>query len=175
MSVYEDSGVCARVAEIGQKIVDASGNQFGFSFHFYVLNSPDVTTFSAPGGPVYVTTGLLRHLQSEDELAVMLGHEIAHINKRHMMKTEGSERSKIFWGRVFVVGSVAAGIFAGAAVQIATAKAFTNTVAIAPQRAICFSSNTVQLLSTCQLDLRGCGIWNGKRRRDAIEPVLPRL
>lgn len=132
MSVYEDSDVCARVAEIGQKMVAASGNPSGFSFHFYVLNSPDVTTFSAPGGPVYVTTGLLQHLKSEDELAVVLGHEIAHINERHMMKTETSERSKIFWGRVLIVGAVAGGAFAGAVVQVETAKALTNTVAMVP-------------------------------------------
>jgi predicted Zn-dependent protease len=128
--LYEDSDVCARVAEIGQKVVAASGNQSGFTFHFYVLNSPDVTTFSAPGGPVYVTTGLLRHLQSEDELAVMLGHEIAHINERHLMKMESSERSKIFWGRVLIVGAQAAGVFAGAAVQVETAKSLTTVVGV---------------------------------------------
>jgi len=131
--LYENSEVCARVDEIGQKVVAASGNRLGLSFHFYVLNSPDVTSFSAPGGQVYVTTGLLRHLKSEDELAVMLGHEIAHINERHMMRTESSERSKIFWSRVLIVGSQAGGIFAGAALSQYTAKALTTYTAVGIQ------------------------------------------
>ncbi len=48
--LYEDSEVCARVSEIGQKVVTASGNPAAYSFRFYVLNSPDATTFSALHG-----------------------------------------------------------------------------------------------------------------------------
>lgn len=130
--LYEDSDVCARVAEIGQKVVAASGNESGLSFHFYVLNSPDATTFSSPNGSVYVTTGLLRHLQSKDELAVMLAHEIGHVNMRHMMKTEASERDRKIWGYVIAVSIQAAGAFAGAAVQVQTAKGLSTTYAIVP-------------------------------------------
>ncbi len=142
--LYEDSDVCARVAEIGQKVIVASGNEHGLPFHFYVLNSPDVTTFSSPNGAVYVTTGLLRHLQSEDELAVMLGHEIAHINLRHMMKTEASERDKVIWGYVLAVGIQAAGAFASAAVQVYTAKGLSTTVAMVPAGRTAAFSTTVR-------------------------------
>jgi predicted Zn-dependent protease len=115
--LYEDSDVCARVADIGQKIVTASGDKPGFAYSFYVLNSADVTAFSAPGGHVYVTTGLLRHLQSEDELAVVLGHEIAHVNEHHLMRTEMSVRTKKFWEIMLYAGSQAAAIYVGVLVQ----------------------------------------------------------
>ena len=129
--VYENKEICARVAEIGQKVVAASGNEHGFPYRFYVLNSPDVTAFSVPGGAVYVTAGLLRHLHSEDELAAILSHEIAHVNMRHMMQTEHSEHSKIFWSRVLVVGAVAAGTFAGAAAQVGAANSFARASSFA--------------------------------------------
>jgi predicted Zn-dependent protease len=126
--LYEDSEVCARVNEIGQKVVAASGNPSAYSFRFYVLNSPDATTFSAPGGPVYITTGLLSHLKSEDELAAILGHEIAHVNERHLMRIESSERSKVFWGRVLIVGIDAAAIFGSAALQAEAARGSTVVI-----------------------------------------------
>lgn len=131
-ALYEDPEVCARVTEIGSKIVAASGNENGVQFRFYVLNNPDVTTFSAPNGSVYVTTGLLRHLRSEDELAAMLGHEVAHIEKRHLMNAERSERRRNIMEKALVVGIVAAGAFASAAVAVESAKAFTQTTAIIP-------------------------------------------
>jgi len=141
--LYEDSEVCARVSEIGQRVVTASGNPSGYSFRFYVLNSPDVTTFSAPGGPVYITTALLSHLTSEDELAVILGHEIAHVNERHLMKIESSERSKVFWGRVLIVGVDAAAIFGSAVLQAEASRAFSSTV-VFPGGASATSTTTIR-------------------------------
>lgn len=128
--LYEDQKVCARVAEVGQKVVTASGNSSGFTFHFYVLNTPEVTAFSVPGGDVYVTTGLLRHLTSEDELAVVLGHEIAHINERHLMKTESAARAKTRWTIVLELGIIAASAYAAGLVAAETASFTTQTVGI---------------------------------------------
>ena len=114
---YEDSEVCSRVAEVGRKVVAASGNKRGFDYTFYVLNSSDVTAFSAPGGRVYVTTGLLGHLESEDELAAVLGHEIAHVDERHLMQTEMSARERVVWQTGLQVGSIAAASIASTLVQ----------------------------------------------------------
>jgi predicted Zn-dependent protease len=50
---------------------------------FRVLDSPTVNAMALPGGYIYVTRGLLAHLNSEDQLAVVLGHEIGHITARH--------------------------------------------------------------------------------------------
>ncbi|MFB6097588.1 MAG: M48 family metalloprotease [Salinibacter sp.] len=52
-------------------------------FHFRVLDSPVINAFALPGGYVYVTRGLLAHLNNEAQLAVVLGHEIAHVAARH--------------------------------------------------------------------------------------------
>ncbi len=128
--LYEDSDVCARVAEIGQKVVAAAGNKRGFSYSFYVLNSSDVTSFSAPGGHVYVTTGLLRHQESEDELAAVLGHEIAHVDERHLMQTEMTQRDKDRRNTILYATSEVAAIAAGVLVQNAIGSSLNTYTAV---------------------------------------------
>ncbi len=59
----------------------------GIEYHFYVVESDAVNAFALPGGNVAVTTGMLEQLlQSEAELAVVLGHEIAHVDRRHCIE-----------------------------------------------------------------------------------------
>jgi len=61
----------------------AKGERPGMVFHFDVLNSPVINAFALPGGFVYVTRGMLERLSSEDELAMVVGHEIGHVTARH--------------------------------------------------------------------------------------------
>jgi len=53
---------------------------------FGVIESPDLNAFAAPGGYVLVTKGLYQKLQNEAQLAGVLGHEIAHVVKKHQLK-----------------------------------------------------------------------------------------
>ena len=55
-------------------------------WHFGVIQSDDINAFSAPGGYVLITLGLYKKLNSEAELAGVLGHEIGHIIKKHHLK-----------------------------------------------------------------------------------------
>lgn len=57
---------------------------------FGVLGSEEVNAFSAPGGYVLVTKGLLRRVENEAQLAGVLAHEIAHITERHALKAYGA-------------------------------------------------------------------------------------
>jgi predicted Zn-dependent protease len=50
---------------------------------FRVIDDPVVNAFAVPGGHIYVTRGILAHLNSEAELAAVLGHEIGHVTARH--------------------------------------------------------------------------------------------
>ena len=54
-----------------------------FTYRFTVLDSPIVNAFALPGGYVYVTRGIMTHLESEAELASVIGHEIGHVTARH--------------------------------------------------------------------------------------------
>lgn len=70
------------VDRVGNELA-AHGERPGMVFHFEVLDSQEINAFALPGGFVYVTRGILERLSSEDELAVVVGHEIAHVTARH--------------------------------------------------------------------------------------------
>jgi predicted Zn-dependent protease len=52
-------------------------------WHFTLLDDPTVNAFAMPGGYIYITRGILAHLNSEAQLAGVLGHEIGHVTARH--------------------------------------------------------------------------------------------
>jgi len=59
-----------------------------FDYDFKVLEGKDVNAFSLPGGHIYVYEGLLKFVQSDDELAAVLGHEITHAALRHVAQLQ---------------------------------------------------------------------------------------
>lgn len=89
--LYDDPELAKYVNEIGQQLVGVSHlrregapSQYkNTEFTFRVLNSPIVNAFALPGGYVYITRGLLGHLNNEAQLAVVVGHEIGHVAARH--------------------------------------------------------------------------------------------
>lgn len=80
--VYEDDGLAAYVDRVGQRLA-AESEWPTLPWHFQVLDSAAVNAFAVPGGYIYVTRGLLAHMNSEAELAGVLGHEIGHVTGRH--------------------------------------------------------------------------------------------
>lgn len=80
--VYDDPELASYVERVGQRIARTTEIQ-DFEYSFTVLDTPGVNAFALPGGYVYVTRGLLALVNSEAELASVLGHELAHVNARH--------------------------------------------------------------------------------------------
>ena len=58
----------------------------GLPWKFGVLEAPQVNAFAVPGGTIFITRGLLDKMASEAELAGVLGHEIAHVLRKHHLK-----------------------------------------------------------------------------------------
>lgn len=80
--VVDDPALQAYVSGVGQKLA-ASSHRAHLKWSFTVLDSPQVNAFALPGGYVYITRGMLAYLDSEAELAGVLGHEIGHVTARH--------------------------------------------------------------------------------------------
>ncbi|MCX8052496.1 MAG: M48 family metalloprotease [Armatimonadetes bacterium] len=85
-----------RVARIGKDLAEIARNievpaRYGssevskFNYEFKVIEDKDVNAFSLPGGRIYVNSGLLDLITSDDELAGVLAHEIAHAAHHHMI------------------------------------------------------------------------------------------
>lgn len=72
----------AYVNNIGQMLAKKS-HRNNIPYKFTVLEDPSVNAFALPGGYIYITTGLMAYLNSEGELAGVLGHEIGHVTARH--------------------------------------------------------------------------------------------
>jgi predicted Zn-dependent protease len=86
--ISQDPAHNARVQRVGERIAKSVGNDLpSAKWEFVVFESKDVNAFALPGGKVGVYTALLRLAESDDELAVVMGHEIGHVTARH-----GAER-----------------------------------------------------------------------------------
>lgn len=79
---YNDPELQDYVNRIGQKLVQHS-HRPDIKYTFTVLDSPEVNAFALPGGYIYITRGILAYINSEAELAAVLGHEIGHVTARH--------------------------------------------------------------------------------------------
>ena len=82
---YNDPALTNYVNRIGQKLVPHT-HRSHLSYHFAILDTPVVNAFAVPGGYIYVTRGILAMMNSEAELAVVLGHELGHVNARHSVR-----------------------------------------------------------------------------------------
>ena len=80
--VYPDPRLQAYVNEIGQKLAKQS-HRANIPWTFTVLDSPEINAFALPGGYVYITRGILAYMESEADMAGVIGHEIGHVTARH--------------------------------------------------------------------------------------------
>lgn len=79
---YDDARLAAYVDSIGQRLARVSELP-DLGWTFTLLDDPAVNAFAMPGGYIFVTRGILAHLNSEAQLAGVLGHEIGHVTARH--------------------------------------------------------------------------------------------
>ncbi len=80
--IYEDPKLTAYLNDICQRL-GKSSHRPNLNYHFKVVDVSVVNAFAVPGGYVYFTRGILASLNSEAELAGVMGHEIGHITARH--------------------------------------------------------------------------------------------
>lgn len=82
---WRDETATKQVNVIGRVLARYAERQ-DLTWRFGLLDSPAINAFSAPGGRVFITRGLYEIIGSDDELAGVLAHEIAHIDRRHAVK-----------------------------------------------------------------------------------------
>lgn len=85
--LVQDPVVQRYVKTLGQRIV-AHLEEAEFSYQFAVVQDRSLNAFSVPGGYLYFNSGLILRVDSEDELAGVFGHEIAHVQGHHMLRQQ---------------------------------------------------------------------------------------
>jgi predicted Zn-dependent protease len=86
---YDDPGLQSYVQHVGEGL-GAKSHRANLIYRFTVLDSQEVNAFALPGGYIYITRGLLSYLNSEAELAAVLGHEIGHVTARHAVRQQSA-------------------------------------------------------------------------------------
>jgi beta-barrel assembly-enhancing protease len=84
MTVIHDPVLTNYVNQVGKRLASApEAQQSGFPFTFEVVADPSINAFALPGGPMFINTGLLKAVDSEAQLAGVMGHEMSHVILRH--------------------------------------------------------------------------------------------
>ncbi|MDT8399151.1 MAG: M48 family metalloprotease [Pseudomonadales bacterium] len=105
MPIYNEPGLQAYVNQVGQRVAK-TGDRPELEYHFTIIDSPDINAFALPGGYVYINRGLLAYLNSEAQLAAVLGHEIGHITARHAVRQQTASRAASVVSTTVQVASV---------------------------------------------------------------------
>jgi predicted Zn-dependent protease len=81
---------------IGQRLADAlpEKDRNTWNFEFHVLDSKEINAFALPGGPMFMFTGLMDRVRSDDELAAVTGHEMTHVRKQHWAKAAAKQQER---------------------------------------------------------------------------------
>ena len=100
----------AAIANAHQLIATWGDKRFTpFTYHFKVIKGEDVNAFSLPGGYIYVYEGLVKYVESDDELAGVIGHETSHAAFRHVPTLLKKSRQLSLITLPLIIASIFAG------------------------------------------------------------------
>jgi predicted Zn-dependent protease len=116
MPVLQQQSVQDLVKRIGMDMAKVSERP-SLPWNFTVLDDPVVNAFALPGGPIFITRGILTHMNSEAELASVLGHEIGHVTARHSASQMSKQQVASLGLGVASIVSQTAAQYAGIAEQ----------------------------------------------------------
>lgn len=107
---YADEKLQAYVQQVGERVARHS-HRSELDYRFTVVDSPDINAFALPGGYIYIHRGLLAYLNSEAELAAVLGHEVGHVTARHSVQQQSQSSA---WGMLGQAVAIGTGVGAAA-------------------------------------------------------------
>lgn len=106
---YADPFLQDYINQVGQRIVRVAERR-NVSYRFKVVDDPSENAFALPGGYVYITRGMLAALNSESQLAGVLGHEIAHVTQRHGARRMTEALGYQLFTAALAIGGAASGV-----------------------------------------------------------------
>ena len=108
--IYRDQELQNYINKVGQRVA-AESSRPEIQYRFTILNDDLINAFALPGGFIYVTRGMLLHMNSESELAAVLGHEIAHVTEKHALRRQTRGKSINVLNTVLAVGTGQPGLY----------------------------------------------------------------
>jgi beta-barrel assembly-enhancing protease len=136
-AVLDDPLIEEYIESLGYRLV-AHSERPEQEFHFFVVRSPEINAFAAPGGYVGMNAGLIATAETESEVAAVLAHEVAHITQNHLVRAYENIRNVSIPIALAMIGAlIAASGSGGDAAQAAV----VGGSALMQQTAINFTRN----------------------------------
>ncbi len=110
--IVEDPHITEYINDIGHRIA-AQTNDGGHEFTFFVVDDSRINAFALPGGYIGIHTGLLDATRSEDELAGVIAHEIAHVTQRHIARAIHANSRQSILTTALMLGAMILGVAGG--------------------------------------------------------------
>jgi predicted Zn-dependent protease len=130
--LVEDPQITEYVNEIGHRVA-AYANEGEYTFTFFVIDDPNINAFALPGGYIGVHTALLEATRSEDELAGVLAHEIAHVTQRHIARAVHANQRQSILSTAIMLGAILVGAAGGSGDAMQGAIAVAQGTAVQQQ------------------------------------------
>lgn len=81
--LIDDPDVAQYINNLGRQVLAVAGPQY-FNYQFFVIDNKDFNAFAAPSGLIFIHSGLITSMTTEDELLGVIAHEIGHVTHRHL-------------------------------------------------------------------------------------------
>lgn len=126
LPILRDPAVDRFLQELGTRITRTADTR-KLTWHFRVVDAPDINAFAVPGGHIYVYRGLIERAGTMAELAGVLAHEVAHVTQRHSVEQMvATQRTNLgLTGLCLVISSLCDGV-AGAGVRVLASAGFAK-------------------------------------------------
>ena len=133
--VLDDPQVNDYLSALGYRLVSVSDRP-DLKFTFFVVRSNEINAFAAPGGYIGINVGLMNAMETEDQLAAVIAHEIAHVTQLHLLRAFEDSRKSALPIALAMVGALVA--TAGRS-DDASQAALMSGISLIQQRAINFT------------------------------------
>lgn len=106
--LLDDPDTVQYINRLGQQVLAVAGPQY-FEYHFFVVKNDQFNAFAAPSGLIFFNSGLIKTMQSEEELLSVLAHEVAHVVSRHLSRRIAKQEKVTAASMLFGLASLAVG------------------------------------------------------------------
>jgi len=100
--ISTDRRLNEKVRRIGQRIAGVTGQEH-YQWEFHVIDEDTLNAFCLPGGKVFFYTGILKIMENDDQIAAVMGHEIAHALARHGAERMSMQQASNFGAQVLAM------------------------------------------------------------------------
>ncbi len=106
--LFDDPDIAQYLNRLGAEILEVAGPSY-YRYHFFLIKEKEFNAFAAPSGLVFLFSGLVETMGSEDELVSVMAHEVGHVISRHLASRLEKNRKIGIGTMALALGSLAVG------------------------------------------------------------------